>query len=524
MQNYIYKVNNDDKDNDNDDDNDDNKDLLIMKLPEYDALDAIGLAQLIAQKQISPKEALEAAIERIEVRNPKLNAVVEKHFDLAFSQLDLLPKGPLYGVPFLLKDLKAMMKNTITTNSSKLTQQRVATEQSLLVSRYQKAGLQIIGKTNTPEFGIMGITEPSIRGACRNPWNLDHTPGGSSGGAASAVSARMVLAAHGGDGGGSIRIPASACGLFGLKPSRGRVTMAPFAGEAWGGFVQEHALCLSVRDSALLLDIASEWTSGEPYYAPYQAEKYIDVIDQPLGKKLKVAYCKEALYAGENHPSCIKALEDAVQLMIDLGHEVVEAKPEFSKEDMVRAYFLTVASGTAKFVQETSMYAGKKPCASDYEPTTWLLAQIGWKCSAPELLKYQSIMHKTGRQVASFFEKYDLFMTPTLAQLPAKVGELLPKPSELFQLSVIKHLNLSVLLDRALEMMGKRALSRTPNTQLFNQCGQPAMSVPLYWTEDQIPVGVQFASGFGNEALLLQVAKSLEDARPWIKKQPQLID
>ncbi len=493
-----------------------------MKFKEYDDLDATGLAALIQKKELSPLEALEASIERIEERNPSLNAVVEKHYDLAKSKVNQLPQGPLFGVPFLVKDLKAMLKGTITSNSSLLTKERVATQSSLIVDRYERAGLQILGKTNTPEFGIMGITEPRIREACRNPWDLNRTPGGSSGGAASAVSSRMVLAAHGGDGGGSIRIPASACGLFGLKPTRGRVSMAPFAGEAWGGFVQEHALCLSVRDSALFLDIESAHTLGEPYYAPHQAKPFTEVFQEAPPKGLKVAYWKEALYSGENHPDCIKALEDSVKLMSDLGYEVEEVCPPFDRDEMVRAYFLTVACGTAKFIEETSKYAGKKPCASDYELTTWLLGQIGWKCSGPELLKYQSIMHRTSREVAAFFEKYPLFMTPTLAQLPSQIGELLPKPAEKLQISAMRYLNLSVLLDKALDMMGKRALAKTPNTQLFNQTGQPAMSVPLYWNEAGLPIGTQFAAAFGNEELLFKVAHQLEQARPWMQRKPRL--
>ncbi len=239
-----------------------------MHLADYDDHDACSLAELVRKGDVSPKELLEDAIERIEERNPALNAVVHTMYDRAKAKADDLPDGPLKGVPFLVKDLKLKIAGEPTTNSTKLEVGKLAERSSVTAERYEAAGLQIVGKTNTPEFGIMGITEPTLRGPCRNPWDPGHTPGGSSGGSGAAVASRMVPAAHSGDGGGSIRIPGSHCGLFGLKPTRGRVTMAPFAGEAWGGFVQEHVLCRSVRDCATFLDIEDVPTPGEPYGVP----------------------------------------------------------------------------------------------------------------------------------------------------------------------------------------------------------------------------------------------------------------
>ena len=239
-----------------------------MKFPEYDQFDATELASLVQKRELSPSEVLEAAIERAEKRNPQLNAIVHPLFERARERVDRLPDGPLKGVPFLMKDLKAMMTGTPTSNGTQLFKGRVATKNSIIVDRFEAAGVQTIGKSNSPEFGIMGVTEPKIWGPCRNPWNLERTPGGSSGGASSAVSARIVPIAHAGDGGGSIRIPASACGLFGIKPTRGRVSMAPFKGEGWGGFVQENVVSRSVRASALCLDMIDHFTPGEPYLAP----------------------------------------------------------------------------------------------------------------------------------------------------------------------------------------------------------------------------------------------------------------
>ncbi|MEZ4301194.1 MAG: amidase [Polyangiaceae bacterium] len=495
---------------------------MSMSFPEYDNLDAVGLAELIRRGEVSAEQALEAAIERIEARNPHLEAVVHTMYDRARQRVGALPEGPLRGVPFMVKDLKLQIQGTPTSNSCKLQMRRVATQSSVLAERYEAAGVQMVGKTNTPEFGIMGITEPAVRKPCRNPWNPGHTPGGSSGGAGSAVAARMVPAAHGGDGGGSIRIPASACGLFGLKPTRGRVTMAPFAGEAWGGFVQEHVLARSVRDSAVFLDAVDAPTPGEPYGVPAKARPWIEEVGADPGK-LRVAFVRSPLYAGTTHPDCEAALMDAVKLLRELGHEVVEACPSFPRAEMVRAYFLTVATGVARFVEIASEEAGKKPDPEDFEPATWLLALIAWKTSAPQLLAAQQVMQKTGRAVGAFFEAHDLMLTPTLARPPAKVGELGVTKAERVQVSLLSRLPIGALLDVALDKMGSGKLSYTPNTQLFNQTGQPAMSVPLSWSGEGLPIGVQIAARFGGEATLFRVAAQLEAARPWAHKKPKMV-
>ncbi len=491
-----------------------------MLLPEYDELDALGMAQLVRDKSLSPEELLDAAIARVEARNPRLNAVVHTLFERARTRLSKLPDGPLRGVPFMVKDLKLQIAGTPTTNSSRLSMNKLADGTSVLAARYEAAGLQLIGKTSAPEFGIMGITEPAVRGPCRNPWNTEHTPGGSSGGSASAVAARMVPIAHGGDGGGSIRIPASACGLFGLKPTRGRVTMAPFAGEAWGGFVQEHVLARSVRDSAALLDIADPPTPGEPYGVPAKARPWLDEVSASPGK-LRIAFSRGTLYAGEAHPDCVAAVDDAVTLLREMGHEVVEASPTFPRQEMVRAYFLTVATGVARFVELATQEAGKKkPQPSDFEPATWLLALIGWKTSAPELLAAQQTMHRAGREVAAFFERHDVFVTSTLARPPARVGELGLTTAERAQMRVLMALPLHKLLDVALDKMGSGKLAYTPNTQLFNQTGQPAMSVPLYWNAQGLPIGTQLVARFGDEATLFRLGAALEQARPWAQRRP----
>lgn len=494
-----------------------------MKLPEYDTTDAMGQAEWVRDGDVQPSELLEAAIERIEKHNPTLNAMVINHFDRARANVNHLPDGPLKGVPFLVKNLKIQLKGTITTDSTRLQSQRVADGNSLLAERYEAAGLQVLGKTNSPEFGIMATSEPEMHGPTRNPWNTNHTAGGSSGGSSSAVAAGMVPVAHGGDGGGSIRIPASCCGLFGLKPTRGRVSMAPYAGEKWSGFVQEHVLTRSVRDSALLLDIASQPTIGEPYAAPPKARPFIEEVSTAPGS-LRIAFTTASLFSQETHPDCVDSVKDAVALLQDLGHTVIEDPLPFHRDDLIRAYFIIVAAGVARAVETTAAYAKVKPRSPDFEAATWILAQIGWATRASEYEWAREAIQRESRRVAEYFVHCDVYVTSTLGRPPAQIGELLPSSSERFQLSLLRTLSVRPLLQKALHEIGSGKLVYTPNTQLFNQTGQPAMSVPLHWNAAGLPIGVQFASRFGDEATLLRLASQLEKARPWAPKLKGLLD
>lgn len=489
-----------------------------MPLPDYDGWDATEMAAKVRAGDVSPRELLDAAIARAE-RSKRLNAIVTPLYDRARSRTDALPEGPLRGVPFLLKDLKLQLSGTVTTDSTLLRRDHVATRSSVLAERYEAAGLQIIGKSNTPEFGIMGITEPALRGPCRNPWNLDHTPGGSSGGSASAVAAGIVPAAHSGDGGGSIRIPASHCGLVGLKPTRGRVTMAPFIGEAWCGFVQEHVVCRTVRDSALFLDIEDPPTPGEPYAAPPKPGPWVDEVGRDPGK-LRIAFSRAALFAGSPHADNVAAVDAAAKLLAGLGHEVEEATPPFPREALVRAYFQVVAAGVGRMVQEVSAQFGRKPTASDFEPATWLLARIGWATTASDLIGARWTIERAAREVAAFFERYDVFVSSTAARPPARVGELSPSKSETLQAKLVGALPVPALLDVALEKMAEGKLAYTPNTQLFNQTGQPAISLPLAQSTAGLPIGVQFAGRFGDEATLFRLAAQIEQAAPWADRRP----
>ena len=280
----------------------------MTTLPEYDSWDATEAAARVRSGDVSPADLADAAISRIDERNPALNAVVSKLYDYGRQKIAQLPDdAPFRGVPFLVKDLKLQIEGTVTTNSTRLLRDTRATESSELARRYEAAGLVVLGKTNTPEFGITGVTESALRGPCRNPWDTTRTAGGSSGGSGAAVAARMVPAAHGGDGGGSIRIPASCNGLFGLKPTRGRVTMAPFMGEAWSGYVQEHVLTRSVRDSAAMLDIADPPTPGEPYAAPHKVRPWAEEVTREPGR-LKIAFTREALFSSDTAPEDRKSV------------------------------------------------------------------------------------------------------------------------------------------------------------------------------------------------------------------------
>ena len=489
-----------------------------MTFPEYDTLDATAMAALVSAGQVSPAELLEAAVERIEARNPELNAIVDTFYDKARAESDSLPDGPFKGVPFLLKDLKAQLAGTVTTNSTALRTGVVSTQTSVLVQRYQAAGVQILGKTNTPEFGIMGITEPRTRGAARNPWNLEHTPGGSSGGSGSAVAARMVPMAHGGDGGGSIRIPASCCGLFGLKPTRGRNTMAPFMGDAWGGFVQEHVLTHSVRDCAAMLDLTAIPTPGEPYGIAPPARPWLQEVGADPGK-LRVAFTTDTLHAGETDPACKAAVLDAAKLLEALGHEVVEAAPVYPKEAMIQAYFRTVCAGIAWYVDQAAHDAGRAPSPGDFEPSTWLMAQIGWATTAPELQDSIYEMQQVNRTMAAFHADYDVMLSSTMAKPPSKIGELYPNSGDHVQMALLRVLGFKSLLDFTIKKLGTDTMAWTPNTQLFNQTGQPAASLPLFEHEG-LPIGVQLSTAFGDEATLFRLSSQLEEARPWAGKRP----
>jgi amidase len=487
---------------------------------EFDRFDGLGLADLVRKKQVAPSELCEEAIRRIDLVNPKVNAVILPMYDVARKAVqEGLPEGPFTGVPFLLKDMTEEYAGVLLSNGSKACRNYVPTQDTEMVQRFKKSGLVILGKTNLPEFGVMGITEPELYGPTRNPWDTGHTPGGSSGGSAAAVASGMVPMASGNDGGGSIRIPASCCGLFGLKPTRGRNPLGPKVGQIWQGAVVSHVITRSVRDSAAMLDATQGRDTGAPYVIPPPQRPYLKEIDRDSGS-LRIAYTSASPIGTEVHPECVKAVEEAARLLEQLGHKVEEAQPEVDGKAIANSYVTLCFGEVAAEIEETEEILGKKVKTSDVEALTWTLGLLGRTLSAGDFARATREWGVAGRAMGRFHQIYDLYMTPTVAYPPVRIGELQPKPYERLLMKAVNALGLGVIFKMSglIDQMAEANLSRTPFTQLANLTGQPAMSVPLHWTADRLPVGVHFVAPFGDEATLFRLAAQLERSRPWFDK------
>jgi amidase len=491
---------------------------------EYNQYDGLGLAELVKKKEISAAELCEEAIVRIERVNPDLNAVITPMYDLARKAVsNTIPQGPFTGVPFLLKDLLGDFAGVPQTMGSKACKNYIPANDSELVKRYKQAGLVILGKTNTPEFGLLGITEPDLHGPTRNPWNPDHSPGGSSGGSAAAVASGMVPLASANDGAGSIRIPAAYCGLFGLKVTRGRTPNGPLHGRTWQGAVVEHVLSRSVRDSAALLDATQSADVGAPFVIPPPQKSYMQEIKEHPGR-LKIAFNTQSPIDTAVHPECIKAVEQTVRLLEELGHQVEEARPEVDGQALAKGLLILYSTEITVLFDQLFPLLGRKVKPSDVETVTWTLGLLGRNYSAGQIVKANREWELAGRIMGRFHETYDLYLTPTVAYPPVKIGELALKPIERVLLKVINSLRLGRLLiaSGVTDKLEIENLSKTPFTELANFTGQPAMSVPLHWTPDNLPCGAQFMGRYGDEATLLQLAAQLEKAQPWFDKRPPI--
>jgi amidase len=491
---------------------------------EYEKYDGLGLAQLVQKKEVSPLELCEEAIIRMDRINPKINAVIYRMDNLARAAAKgPIPTGPFSGVPFLCKDLVSAIAGVPMNKGSKSCRNYVPTQDSEMARRYKAAGLIVMGKTNTPEFGLMGITEPELHGPTRNPWNIDHTPGGSSGGSAAAVAAGFVPMASGGDGGGSIRIPSSCCALFGLKVTRGRNPLGPEAGEIWQGAEVEGVLTRSVRDCAAMLDATNGADPGAPYILPKPARPYLTDVGQDPGP-LKIAFTVESPFKTKIHPECAEAVQNAAKLLSSLGHIVEEAQPGIDGEALGKSYMMMYFGEVAADIEELKSVVGRPLNHHDTEEATWALNLLGKTFSAGDFVLAMRQWNVFSRQMAKFHETYDLYLTPTIATLPPRIGELQQKPVEQLFLKIINSMNMGKLLKATgiADMMATKGLSKMPFTQLANLTGQPAMSVPLHWSKDGLPCGVQFIGRFGEEALLFQLAGQLERAQPWFHKRPNL--
>jgi amidase len=478
-----------------------------MRLFEYISYDAIGLAEAIRTGKLGASEILDEAVAIADTTNPSLNAIVHMQVDRAKAAIDNgLPEGPLSGVPFLLKDLGAEAIGFPGDNGSRLLANTHYKQNSNLVKRLSAAGVVIFGRTTAPEGGIGTATEAVVYGGpTRNPWNLEHTPGGSSGGAAAAVSAGVVPAAHGSDGGGSIRVPASCCGLFGFKPTRARMPDGPFAGEGWAGMATDGFLTRSVRDNALLLDTCSGADLGAPYMAPPLYDSYSAAV-QAKPARLRIALCATTFDGAPVHQECTEAVVSTARLLEEMGHIVEEARPSAGHIGMMHAWTKIVACGTALWVRRKLEELGRPLGEFDLEPVARNACEYARGLSGDAYLEAVEQIHAYGRQMAAFFNTYDILLTPTLADLPAAIGR--------FDHSRANY------LDFRLGPEGVFAYS--PYAAAFNASGQPAASVPWNLSQYGLPIGVHLAARFGADEELMSLCADLERAKPWFDKRPTM--
>ena len=465
-----------------------------------DEHDALGLAGLVKTKQVSAKELLDLAIARTEALNPRYNFISQNHFDLARTTVAKgVPDGPFAGVPWLIKDLNTYIAGQVTQNGSRIYRDFRPNYTSELVKRHERAGLVIFGKTTTPEFGLTGTTESVVTGATRNPWNIEHSSGGSSGGSAVAVALGVIPAAHATDGGGSIRIPASACGLFGLKPSRGRVPMGPPRTEGWGGMSCHHEITRTVRDSAALLDATHGPELGARYSAPTPERPYLEEVTREPGR-LRIALMLTPPSNTPVAPECIEAARNAAKLCESLGHIVEEAAPKLDAAALGMASFVMTGASVAADLEDRAKALGVPLSLDLVEPVTMMFRDVGAKFQATDWVRANIAFQDAARTLAEFMQNYDVILTPTLAETPQKLGAL--------------------SLSQEVQTYLRNVTPYSPFAALFNQTGQPSMSVPLAMSKSGLPIGVMFSGRYGDEATLFRLAGQLERAAPWAQRRP----
>lgn len=497
--------------------------LMALSHSEYVSRDALGLAALVRAGDVTAAELLDVALARVQSVNPRLNAVVRlMEADARAAAAAPLP-GPFTGVPFLAKDLITQYRGHPTSGGSRLLMDRVCDHDSEMARRVRATGVLVVGKTNLPEWGLVPTTESELFGPCRNPWDTERTPGGSSGGSAAAVAAGIVPMAGGGDGGGSIRIPASCCGVFGLKPTRMRTPTGPDHGLLWRGAVVEHVLTRSVRDSAAMLDATQGPEAGAPFEITPPAGPYLAEVGRDPGR-LRIGFTARPLLRATVHRDCVAAVEDAAALLSSLGHDVEEATPEVDADAFALAFLTMVLAELGADLTEARALLGRRPRRGKVEAPTWALNLLSDAFSSREYALALRELERTGRSVAPFFASHDLLLTPTVASPPPALGTLMPTSWESRVLRVLGALGSGRMVRVAamLERMADNAFAFIPWTPVFNVTGQPAMSVPLHWNGEGLPVGVHLVGRFGAEDVLFRVAAQLETARPWMDRLPEI--
>ena len=494
-----------------------------MTFDEYRKYDALGLAELVKKGEISPEELVETAIRQIGEINPTLNAVIHRRFDEARAEAKKVVRSATFaGVPFLVKDLGMEVAGMPMCTGSRGYRDYVSPHDSFAVQKMKKAGLLILGKTNTPEFGITPFTEPELFGPTRNPWNAAFSPGGSSGGSAAAVAAGIVPMATANDGGGSIRIPASCCGLFGLKPSRGRVSWSALEGEMWSGAAVENCMSHSVRDSAAYLDVIRGAAPGDPYIAEPPKRPYLEEVEKSPGK-LRIGYTAAHTMGFPVDEACVQAMNKSVAVLRAEGHEVSEVELPYRKEDLTEAFLVVVAGELAGEIGVMSQYLGRKARASDMEASTYAFYLLGRSFSAADYTFAKHKWNEISRRIAIFHEKYDLMLTPTLAKRPIAIGSLQPTATEKRMMAVVNTFGLGSAIKATISSLADKIYDYMPWTPLANLTGQPSMSVPFYRTpEENLPVGVMFTARLGEEDMLFRLAGQLEKAAPWAGEKAKM--
>jgi amidase len=493
-----------------------------MKTSEYLQADATALADLVRRGETSALELLELALQQSAAAQPKTNAICRLMEDEARAQTKQSLSGPFAGVPFLIKDCAQDYAGLPTSFGSRSMAAKVAPQHAYVVRRFLEAGLVIFGKTNLPEFALKGVTDSKLFGRAQNPWDLSRTPGGSSGGAAAAVASGVVPMAAGNDGGGSIRIPAAYCGLLGLRPSRGRISIGPAEGEVWFGASSEGVISRSVRDTAAALDVMAGSEPGDPFAVARPSEPYLELMqrDPP---RLRIGFTCASPIGTEVHGEAVAAVNDAAKLLEGLGHQVEEAAPEVDGAALAKSFLHIYFGQVEAFVTQARADGARH---ADFELLTRVTATLGRATSAGTLTAELRKWNAYARALARFHARYDLLLTPTVAHPAIAHGQGDPSAAEQAMLNILDRTGLLALLARIgvlegmVDKIARDSLQFVPFTQLANLTGVPAISVPLYWTAEGLPLGVQFVARFGEEDTLLRLARQLEIARPWFARLP----